>query len=896
MPDRTLEIKVILRDLVSRGVGHLQRGMRGLRGTINSVSNAAFGLKGALAGLGLGLIARSFLKSADNAEQLRLRLNILFGDVQRGNDLFEKAAEYAGSVGHEYMGLMEAATTLSGIVEGSNEDIMEWVRIISDVAAATNISIEETTSNIVRMYSAGAASADLFREKGVLAMLGFTAGVSYSADETRRTLLEMFRDPESALRGAAQRMESTWKGLMSMLADHWEQFKQKVMGEGVFSELKAYAAAVLDKLNQLKAEGKLDEWARKMSESIVKGLESIALSAAVVSDIFRGWQMIWQGLKAAFATVILAVQRGFNYLFGSLSEIIAAYRKLLELQKSAASGSHGLWQGIKEFMIPGSTKLYGKGETPMSWLAQDTEVAIQKLKGLEGAIEGSDIEGWAQSILKSSVEQLEVLASQESAYSRMGKLLKELKDLQKKWADEAKDQEFAGGGIGSQRREKVATIQATLDAELARFKADQAAIEAVLQSKLERGLIGLQEYFDERQRLMQQAYEKELAIAEQRLNDPKITDDPDKRLKAETAIFQLKKQHEQELTRLALERYHATEQAQQAEADAARLIGQIKNRVSQIGEFGLASQFQSELREMESRQRDEIDQLTDLRKQGIETEEELAEAHRQHELEREKLFQDQKWRLQQEYLNRAKQSFGYIEQAMSDAYEASGEKIKAFFEIQKAAAIASTIISTYQAAQDAYKALAGIKVVGPTLATAAAAAAIAAGMARVAKIQSASTSFAEGGEVGADNNKALAGRGGRVRGHSPHPKSDNIVANLTAREYVHPVNVVDHYGVRVMEAIRQKAIPRNLLSGLANGAVSRVSTIVDATAGKMKMADGGLVQGLGRTVAAASGADSAAVTNQISVPLTVNNEDYLARLLQTEIERTTVEILKRETK
>lgn len=70
---------------------------------------------------------------------------------------------------------------------------------------------------------------------------------------------------------------------------------------------------------------------------------------------------------------------------------------------------------------------------------------------------------------------------------------------------------------------------------------------------------------------------------------------------------------------------------------------------------------------------------------------------------------------------------------MTDGLRAAlGEQSAAY----KAAAIAQTIIQTYQSAQGAYTSLVGIPVVGPALATAAAAAAVAGGMARVSAIRS----------------------------------------------------------------------------------------------------------------------------------------------------------------
>lgn len=61
--------------------------------------------------------------------------------------------------------------------------------------------------------------------------------------------------------------------------------------------------------------------------------------------------------------------------------------------------------------------------------------------------------------------------------------------------------------------------------------------------------------------------------------------------------------------------------------------------------------------------------------------------------------------------------------------------------VGKAAAIAQTTISTYQGAQESYKALAGIPVVGPALGALAAAAAVAGGVAQVKAINSVKTPF-----------------------------------------------------------------------------------------------------------------------------------------------------------
>lgn len=77
--------------------------------------------------------------------------------------------------------------------------------------------------------------------------------------------------------------------------------------------------------------------------------------------------------------------------------------------------------------------------------------------------------------------------------------------------------------------------------------------------------------------------------------------------------------------------------------------------------------------------------------------------------------------------------------------------------IGKAAAITQAVVNTYQAANAAYAAMAGIPYIGPALGAAAAAAAIATGMANVSAIRSQSTGFMAGGYTGDIGRNKIAG-------------------------------------------------------------------------------------------------------------------------------------------
>jgi hypothetical protein len=89
--------------------------------------------------------------------------------------------------------------------------------------------------------------------------------------------------------------------------------------------------------------------------------------------------------------------------------------------------------------------------------------------------------------------------------------------------------------------------------------------------------------------------------------------------------------------------------------------------------------------------------------------------------------------------------------------------------------------------------------------------------------------------TGSDNGPAKRGGGfadgGPVGGWSPHPKADNILARLTAKEWVHPVDAVDYYGHGIMGAIQHKRVPRELLAGFASGQLGKMGDLPLGLAG-----------------------------------------------------------------
>jgi len=308
-----------------------QKGMRKARRVAKEASEqikTAFKRAGiAAAALGTAALAlgakfaKSVIGAADSAEQYRVRLDALLGSTQEGARAFSEMADFASRVPYEYEQIMGAATSLSGVLKGGVDEIKEVMPIITDLATVSGLSIDETTGQIIRSFSAGIGSADLFRERGISAMMGFQQGVSYSAEETRDRIIAAFNDSESKFRGASKKMANTWSGLTSMLSDRWFQFKNMVADAGLFDAAKRAIGTVLDKLSQMSESGQLQTIATKVSDTMLSVVRSstefVINGVAAIQEIGVEVSLFWEG------TVPAAVARGRARIQTTLADLLS---------------------------------------------------------------------------------------------------------------------------------------------------------------------------------------------------------------------------------------------------------------------------------------------------------------------------------------------------------------------------------------------------------------------------------------------------------------------------------------------------------------------------------------------------------------------------------------------
>jgi len=232
----------------------------------------------------LSNMTKDLIKTSARFEQFKVRLETLLGSVKAGNQVFEDMAELASRVPKTYDEIMSSAANLSAVVREGTTEIKQLMPIIVDISAATGMSVEEVTGQIIRMYSAGAASADMFRERGVLAALGFQSKVSYTSKETMDTMVKQWEDGTGKYVDASKKLAETWDGNVSMMSDAWMQFRIDV-GKEMFKSAKFDLQAIISLINKAKEEGDkyndVIESTSKFFKELYEGVKDFSVASVI---------------------------------------------------------------------------------------------------------------------------------------------------------------------------------------------------------------------------------------------------------------------------------------------------------------------------------------------------------------------------------------------------------------------------------------------------------------------------------------------------------------------------------------------------------------------------------------------------------------------------------------
>jgi len=288
---KQVNIDIIAKDKTRQAMQSATKG-------INRVKDSVFNLRNALLGLGAGFVAKGFLDTAREVENLRVRFKFLFADAKEGEKAFKGLIKFASEVPFTLSEIQRGSANLS-VVSKDAEELNELLKITGDIASASGLDFQTTAEQIQRTFSAGIGSAELFKEKGVSAMLGFEQGVSVSAEKSKERIITAFREATTNMAGASQEMAKTFDGTISMISDGFTRFQVAVMDSAPFVALKTVAQQTVKSMND--NFDSLEKFAEKVGQTIVSVTAKILLFGASVIDQFSG---VFNFLGGAIANLV----------------------------------------------------------------------------------------------------------------------------------------------------------------------------------------------------------------------------------------------------------------------------------------------------------------------------------------------------------------------------------------------------------------------------------------------------------------------------------------------------------------------------------------------------------------------------------------------------------------
>jgi len=390
---KQVNIDIIAKDKTRQAMNSATKG-------VDKVKNAVFNLRNAFIGLGAGLVVKSFIDVGKQVESLQTRLRFLFGSVEEGAKAFDVMAKFAGKVPFSLEQIQQGAGVLAVVSKDANE-LAKVLELTGNVASVTGLDFKTTAEQIQRSLSAGISSADLFREKGVKSMLGFSAGVKVSVEETREALFRVFGNG-GQFAGATKELAKTLEGTLSMIGDKYFSF-QKTVAESFFVGLKKEFKS-LDKALQDN-----EKVIQEIAKSVGKGLsDAVTMAGKAISFLVDNFKTI-----KAFGMAVIVFKLGGAFLALAMN-IGKARLAMVAFGKASKRNIVGALIAITTSLIFMS-EAFGKTADPMKKYNELLKKRLMLEEQLESASKNRTMV--SESVIEQTLKDIALVDEQIKAFN-----------------------------------------------------------------------------------------------------------------------------------------------------------------------------------------------------------------------------------------------------------------------------------------------------------------------------------------------------------------------------------------------------------------------------------------------------------------------------------------------
>ena len=263
-----------------------------------SIGSLAAGLAAAgSAALGLA----SAVNAARSVEDLGITLETLYGDAELAAQALETVKNEAAQLPVALDEIQRGVPSLA-LVEDKMGGLSNAIQFTSGVASAFGMTFDEAAVQVQRALTSGINSAELFKDRGVAAFLGFEQGATVTAEQTREVFEKNFDRITAANAKAAESMT----GQFSMIGDAVFQV-QEAVGTAFSEELKSVIAEFLNAFEQNKED--ILATATAIGENLGAALRLLVDNMNIIIPLLTAFAAGWAAIKfVALAQGLLSVR------------------------------------------------------------------------------------------------------------------------------------------------------------------------------------------------------------------------------------------------------------------------------------------------------------------------------------------------------------------------------------------------------------------------------------------------------------------------------------------------------------------------------------------------------------------------------------------------------------
>jgi hypothetical protein len=203
--------------LGSKGTEKTKQKIGGVERSIKSMVLAVGGATTGFYALQKGITFA--VSTAARFQDLRTRLQNMYGTVRDGNRAFEKFNEIAAKTPYQLDQVVEAGAQLKAF----GMDAENTLGLAADLAAFMGTDIVSAANAMGRAFAGGAGAADIFRERGILNLISMKSGIQdltkLTKGEFREVMIKTLSDPSTGIVGATQKMAENFNGAVSNMKD-----------------------------------------------------------------------------------------------------------------------------------------------------------------------------------------------------------------------------------------------------------------------------------------------------------------------------------------------------------------------------------------------------------------------------------------------------------------------------------------------------------------------------------------------------------------------------------------------------------------------------------------------------------------------------------------------------